>query len=419
MPHILLVLAVLAVQAAPDVGAVLTAPEVEKAMQIVDESKAWSIEELITLTEIPAPSFEEDERATAIMERFRRLGLTEVWKDAEGNVYGERQGTGDGPTLILSAHMDTVFPAGTAVAVQRDGEKLSAPGVADDTAGLVTILTVLKALQEAAVETHGTIIFMGTVGEEGKGDLRGVKHLFLESELRKRVDLFVAVDGTDDKNVTNQGLGSRRYRVTYRGPGGHSWSAFGTPNPAFAMARTLAKLAELKLAHRPRQSYNVGVVGGGTSINSIPSETWMEIDLRGEDVEALAQMEQKFLGFVDQGIEEENRVRSLNGRVEAEKELIGNRPSGETPSDSPIVETAVAVTRHMLATRHVQLVRSSTDSNLPMSLGIPAITIGGGGKGVSAHSLSESFDPTNWQRGIRRVLGIAVVLVGLPEQPTD
>ena len=412
MPHLLLLLAALA---AVDVDAILTAPEVARAMQIVDDSKEWCMEELVTLTEIPAPPFGEDERGAALMERFRGLGLTEVWKDSEGNVFGERGGTGNGPTLVLSAHLDTVFPADTPIRVETKGTRLFAPGVGDNTVGLVTILTVLKALQEAAVETEGNIIFMGTVGEEGTGDLRGVKHLFLESELRKRIDMFISVDGTDDRNITNQALGSRRYRITYRGPGGHSWSAFGTPNPAFAMARTLTKLADLKLPHDPRQSYNVGVVGGGTSINSIPYEIWMEIDLRGENLEALQQMEGKFLGFVDQGVEEENRARSLTGPVEAQKELIGDRPSGETPSDSVIIETAVAVTRHMLATRNVLMVRSSTDSNLPISLGIPAITIGGGGDGSGAHSTSESFDPTNWERGIRRVLGIAVALVGLAE----
>jgi tripeptide aminopeptidase len=300
--------------------------------------------------------------------------------------------------------------------VQREGNRLSAPGVGDDTVGLVSILTVLKALQEAEVHTKGTIIFMGTVGEEGTGDLRGVKHLFLENELRRRIDLFISVDGTDDKNITNQALGSRRYRITYRGPGGHSWSAFGTPNPAFAMARTLTKLADLKLAHNPRQSYNVGVVGGGTSINSIPDAVWMEIDLRSENVETLAEMEREFLVFVDEGVEEENHARSLTGPVEAEKELIGDRPSGETPADSLIVETAVAVTQELLGNRNVQLLRSSTDASLPISLGIPAITIGGGGEGTGAHSTSESFDPANWSRGIRRVLGIAVALVGLADE---
>ncbi|MGH9459770.1 MAG: M20/M25/M40 family metallo-hydrolase [Vicinamibacteria bacterium] len=412
MSHVLLLLAVLV---AGDVEAILTAPDVVRAMHIVDENKDWSMKELITLTEIPAPPFGEDQRGAAMMERFRRLGLTHVWKDEEGNVYGERRGLGDGPTLVLSAHLDTVFPTETPIKIERKGTRLFAPGVGDNSVGLVTMLTVLKALQDAAVETEGTIIFMGSVGEEGTGDLRGVKHLFLESELRNRIDMFVSVDGTDDRNITNQALGSRRYRITYRGPGGHSWSAFGTPNPAFAMGRTLAKLADLKLPQDPRQTYNVGVVGGGTSINSIPYEIWMEIDLRGEKPEDLRAMEETFLGFVDQGVEEENRARTLTGPVEAEKKLVGDRPSGEIPIDSPIVETAVAVTRHVLATRNVQMVRSSTDSNIPISLGIPAITIGGGGDGMGAHSTSESFDPTHWERGIRRVLGIAVALVGLAE----
>lgn len=411
MTHLLLVLAA---ALGSNVGEVLSAPEIVRAMEIVDQSKPWCIEELIALTEIPAPPFGEDERAAAMMGRFRKLGLSQVWKDEEGNVYAERPGIGDGPTLVLAAHMDTVFPSGTVTTVRREGQRLAAPGVGDNSVGLVTLLTVLKALQEAKVKTDGTLIFMGTVGEEGTGDLRGVKHLFLLSPLRERVDLFVALDGTDDKNVTNQALGSRRYRVTYSGPGGHSWSAFGTPNPAFAMARSLAKLAELRLARNPRQSYNVGVIGGGISVNSIPSEVWMEIDLRGESVELLKKTEETFLRYVDEGVEEENRVRSLTGPLTVKKELIGDRPSGETPSDAPIVQTAVEVTRLILGNSQVQLLRSSTDANLPISLGIPAITIGGGGDGLGAHSISESFDPTDWERGIRRVLGVAVALVGLP-----
>jgi acetylornithine deacetylase/succinyl-diaminopimelate desuccinylase-like protein len=254
---------------------------------------------------------------------------------------------------------------------------------------------------------------MGTVGEEGRGDLRGVKYLFLKGSLRERVDLFISIDGSGDKTVTNKGLGSRRYKITYKGPGGHSWGAFGTPNPGFAMGRTLAKLGALDVPTSPKQSYNVGVIGGGTSVNSVPYEMWMEIDLRGEDVGILKETEDKFLRFVDEGVEEENRIRNRKGEVWAEKELIGDRPSGEVPDDAPLVQTAVEVTRRLVGVEDVPLRRGSTDSNIPISLGIPAITIGGGGEGSDAHALTESFDATNWARGINRALVIVLAMVGL------
>jgi acetylornithine deacetylase/succinyl-diaminopimelate desuccinylase-like protein len=403
----------LATLLSPNVDEILSSQPVVRAMGIVEESHEWAIEKLISLTEIPAPPFGEDERADAYMKHLEELGLEKVWKDEEGNVYGEKPGKGDGPTLVFSAHLDTVFPKGTDVTVKRDGNRLRAPGVMDDTVGLVTVLTVLKALQEAAVETDGTIIFMGTVGEEGRGDLRGVKYLFRKGSLRERVDLFISIDGSGDKTITNKGLGSRRYKITYKGPGGHSWGAFGTPNPGFAMGRTLAKLGALDVPTSPKQSYNVGVIGGGTSVNSVPYEMWMEIDLRGEDVGILKETEDKFLRFVEEGVEEENRIRNRKGEVWAEKELIGDRPSGEVPDDAPLVQTAVEVTRRLVGVEDVPLRRGSTDSNIPISMGIPAITIGGGGEGADAHALTESFDATNWARGINRALVIVLAMVGL------
>ncbi len=408
--HTLLMLATLL---STPVDEVLMAPSVKQAMEIVDTNREWSIEHLIALTEIPAPPFEEDERADAFMERFQQLGLENVRKDEVGNVYGERPGTGEGPTVVLAAHLDTVFPRGTDVKVKREGKQLSAPGVYDDTVGMVAVLTVVKALQEASVATNGTIIFVGTVGEEGRGDLRGVKYLFNKSHIRDRVDMFISIDGAGDTRITNKGLGSRRYKITYKGPGGHSWGAFGTPNPGFAMGRTLAKLGALEVSTSPKQSYNVGVIGGGTSVNSVPFEMWMEIDMRGEDVGILKDTEEKFLRFVDEGVAEENQMRSRNGAVKAEKELIGDRPSGETPDDALIVQTAIEVTKRLTGVDEVRLGRGSTDSNIPISLGIPAITIGGGGEGLHAHALTESFDATNWPRGIQRALAIVVSLVGL------
>jgi tripeptide aminopeptidase len=406
-------LLLLATLVSPNVEQILSSQSVVEAMGVVEESQEWAVEKLISLTEIPAPPFGEDERADVYMKYLEELGLDEVWKDEEGNVFGERPGKGDGPVLVLSAHLDTVFPEGTDVTVKRDGNRLAAPGVMDDTVGLVTVLTVLKALQDAAIETDGTVVFMGTVGEEGRGDLRGVKYLFQKSPLGERVDMFISIDGSGDERITNKGLGSRRYKITYKGPGGHSWGAFGTPNPGFAMGRTLAKLGALEVPTSPKQSYNVGVIGGGTSVNSIPFEMWMEIDLRGEDVGILKETEETFLRFVDEGVEEENLMRSRNGKVWAEKELIGDRPSGEVPDDAPLVQTAIEVTRRLIGVEDVRLGRGSTDSNIPISLGIPAITIGGGGEGSDAHALTESFDPTNWARGINRALVIVLAMVGL------
>ena len=302
-------LLLLAAVIAADVDTVLNNAQVQRAMQIVTASEGWAVEQLIELTEIAAPPFKEDARGEAYMERFRALGLEDVRKDEEGNVYGERPGVGDGPTLVLSAHLDTVFPEELDVTVRREGSVLSAPGIGDDTVGLAALLTVIKALNEADVKTEGTIIFMGSVGEEGLGDLRGVKYLFQKNPIRERLDMFISVDGTGDSTVTNKGLGSRRYRIAYKGPGGHSWGAFGTPNPGFAMGRTLAKLADLEVPTDPKQSYNVGVVTGGTSVNSVPFEVSMDIDLRGEDPEILRETEETFLRFVDEGVEAENMGR--------------------------------------------------------------------------------------------------------------
>ncbi len=268
------------------------------------------------------------------------------------------------------------------------------------------MLAVIRALDEAHVETPGTITFVADVGEEGLGDLRGMKALFGES-LKDRIDKFISVDGTG-LSVTNVGVGSNRYRVTFKGPGGHSFGDFGMANPIQAMGRSIAKIDELQVPSQPKTTFNVGRVGGGTSVNAIPFEGWMEVDMRSADPASLKSLDDRFHAVIRQAAEEENRRWNNRGPVTVQAESVGVRPAGQTPADSPIVRTALEVTQALGTT--VTLREGSTDSNVPMSLGIPAITIGGGGGGMGAHSLDESFDSRDSERGTERALLLAVAL---------
>jgi tripeptide aminopeptidase len=392
--------------------------DVQRALAFIVDDDARTIRDLITLTEIPAPPFEETERGEAFGRMLEEAGADSVWTDEEGNVLGLRRGSGGGPTLVLSGHLDTVFPRETDVTVKQSGDTLRAPGIADDTRGLVTVLAVLRALEEAGINTRGDILFVGTVGEEGLGDLRGVKYLFREGG--PDIDAFISVDGTDDTRVTHMGLGSMRYRVTFKGPGGHSWGAFGIANPAHALGRAVqlfdVAAAEFT-ASGPRTSYNVGRIGGGTSVNSIPFESWMEVDMRSESQERLMGIDSIFRAVVQQAVDQENADRRGDEAVIADVELVGNRPSGEISLVDPLVMRAAAATSHLGL--EPQFGRSSTDSNVPIARGIPAITIGGGGRGGDAHALTEWFTNENGPRGIQRALLITLAHVGLAEGVTN
>jgi acetylornithine deacetylase/succinyl-diaminopimelate desuccinylase-like protein len=326
----------------------------------------------------------ERERAAAYLEKLRELGLDAVHQDAEGNVMGIRPGTGD-RLIAFAAHLDTVFPEGTDVRVRRRGTQLSAPGIGDDTAGLATLLAVVRAMDAAGIVTDADVLFIGNVGEEGIGDLRGMKFLFGEGRYRNAIDMFVSVEGGRQSVITTQALGSRRYRVTFRGPGGHSYSAFGLVNPAFALADAMRKLGELEVPGSPKTTYSVGRIGGGTSVNSIPFEAWMEIDLRSEGREELDELSEQVLTLVKDARDEENSTRQTGqGRIELEIEVIGERPTGETPMDSPIVTLTSEVYRAFGI--EPTYGRASTDANIPISLGVPAITIDRGGINGRTHS---------------------------------
>jgi len=391
---------------AQDPAALLKDPTVHAALEAAKRNEPKFIDEQVRICEIPAPPFHETERGHELQRLFTALGLKDVRMDKVGNVIGVRPGRAARPNLVFSAHLDTVFPEGTNVKVTRDGAVLKGPGIGDDCRGLVVMLGTIQALNEAHVETPGAITFVADVGEEGLGDLRGVKSLFYES-LKGEIDKFISVDGTG-LGMTNIGVGSMRYRVTFKGPGGHSYGAFGMANPIHAMGRAIAKISDFEVPTNPKTTFNVGRVGGGTSVNAIPFETWMEVDMRSADVASLKALDEKFNGAVRAAADEENRRWNNRGKVSVSPELVGLRPAGQTPADSPIVKTALAAS-HALGIEET-LHEGSTDSNVPMNLHIPAITVSGGGRGTGAHSLNETFDTTDSWRGTQRALLLAIAL---------
>ncbi|MGH9349199.1 MAG: M20/M25/M40 family metallo-hydrolase [Vicinamibacterales bacterium] len=376
------------------------------AVQAAKEDEAQTIEDQVRLCEIPAPPFKETARGAAYAEAFRALGLKSVRVDQEGNVLGERPGLAARPHLVFSAHLDTVFPEGTNVTVTREGHFLRGPGISDDCRGLAVVLGVVRALNKANVQTPGTITFVGTVGEEGLGDLRGVKALF-HNTLAGQVDRFVSVDGTG-LGLTHVGVGSLRYRVAFKGPGGHSYGAFGLANPIHALGRAIDKIGDFQVPRDPKTTFNVGRIGGGTSVNSIAFESWMEVDMRSADAASLKSVDASFHKAVDTALAEENERWNHKGRLTVDKQLVGDRPAGQTPAGAPIVEAAVSVTKALGLP--VAFDEGSTDSNIPMSLGIPAVTIDGGGRGTGAHALGESFDTTNSWQGTQRATLLAIAL---------
>lgn len=387
-------------------------PAVQKAMRAVEDSDARTMQDLRELTQIPAPPFGEEARGARFLELLREVGVDTAWVDEVGNVIGLRRGTGSGQTIAIAGHLDTVFPEGTDVTIRMAGDTIYAPGVGDDTRGLSSVLAILRAMNAADVRTDADILFIGNVGEEGPGDLRGVKHLFRDGG--PKIDGFISIDGTDDVRITHQGLGSHRYRVTVKGPGGHSWGAFGLANPAHALGRAMHYfdvVGDSLTRSGPRTSYNVGVIGGGTSVNSIPFEAWMDVDMRSESPASLDRIDKALHEAVHRAVEEENQVRRRGEALTVELKLIGDRPSGEMADDDPYVQRAVAASRFFGI--EPSLGRSSTDSNIPISLGIPAITIGGGGAAGGAHSLHEWFLNQDGPRGIQRAMLILLAQAGV------
>lgn len=388
-------------------------PQVKRALDRIQATNSWLLDQQVSICEIPAPDFKEQARAAEFKKRLIALGYPNTRIDTAGNVIAERAGTGNGPTVMIAGHLDTVFPEGTDVKVKRDGSKFAAPGIGDDCRGLAVVLDVAKALNEGQIKTNGKVILVGNVGEEGEGNLRGVREL-LTSGYKGKVDFFISVDGLG-LHVTDRAVGSKRYDVHFKGPGGHSYGAFGMPSAIHAMGRAIALISDVEVPTTPKTTYTVGVVKGGTSVNSIAGDASMEVDMRSESLENLDTAEVRIKRAIDAGVAAENkRWPNSPAKITVKFDTIGIRPIGAKvqTDDSPIVRTALDAAKALGAER-APTGASSTDSNLPMSLGIPAITIGGGGTGSGAHSLTEKFEDTpDGYKGPQWALLIVTALAG-------
>jgi len=394
----------------PDPAAVVASlsrdPQVRRALSLARDIEKQTIDDQIRFCEVPAPPFKETARGEVLRRAFIAAGLENVRVDATGNVLGDRPGERPRPRLVMAAHLDTVFPEETAVAIRREGNTLVGPGIGDNCRGLAVLVATARALQKAVVRTPGSMTFVANVGEEGLGDLRGVKALFGET-MKNQIDRFVAIDNAG-MHISTVGVGSLRYRFTFTGPGGHSYAGFGMPNPANALGRAIAKISELPVTSTPRTTFNVGRIGGGTSVNAVPFESWMEIDLRSTDQSALQALDANVRELVDAAVREENARWRQTGSVAVARQLVGDRVAGSIANDAPIVQIALAVARRIGVPTGVG--ESSSDANLPLSLKIPAITIGGGGQSWHSHALDESFDVSEAWKGTENAVLLAVSL---------
>jgi tripeptide aminopeptidase len=389
--------------------AILADPRVIKALGDIKADDARTLQEQKRITEIPAPPFKEKTRADYYLKRFRDLGIEGASIDAEGNVIGLRKGSVGKPKLVISAHLDTVFPEGTDTTVKEKDGVIHAPGIGDDARGLAALLSVLQALNANEIRTVGDLMFVGTVGEEELGNLRGVKALFRD---HKDIDGFISVDGLQITRIVNQATGSHRYEIIFKGPGGHSFQEFGLPSATHAMGRAIAKVSDLRTPSDPKTTFTVGTVRGGTSVNAIAGEARMAVDMRSNVTEELLKLEARVLDLVREAVNEENK-RWNSDKISVDIKLIGDRPAGMVAEDSPIVQATRRAVSAITRAPTVTFAGASTDSNLAMSLGVPAVTLGGGGEGGNWHSLNEWYKPTDAYLGPQNVLLTTLVLAGL------
>ena len=383
--------------------------KVTQGLEFIKSDHATTMSDQKAIVAIPAPPFNEKARGEYYLQRLQALGLSSVKMDAEGNVYGVRSGSGKGPVLLVEAHLDTVFPAGTNThPVEKDG-KLFAPGIADDSRGLAAVLSVIRAMNASGVKTVGDVIFCATVGEEGLGDLRGMKAFFREHpEVAGSVD----VDGTNVSRITYLATGSHRYEISFKGPGGHSFGAFGLPSAIHAMGRAIAKIGDVETPQQPKTTFTVGVVSGGTSVNSIAADAKMLLDMRSNSQEELLKVEAGILPLIQAAVEEENSRWQSDKTVSAEVKLVGDRPAGSQSADHVLIQSAWLATV-ALGQKPMLTGASSTNANLPISLGVPAVTIGGGGTDGRNHSPDEWYDPTEAWLGPQKIFVMVLGLSGM------
>ncbi len=374
---------------------------------------SWINEQQARITEIPAPSFQEAQRAAAVRDLLAESGLA-VQIDKTGNVIGELRGSNEREIVIVAAHIDTVFPPGTVVRVQRDGSRMTAPGISDNGSGVAALLAVARAAQFAHLAPQRTILFVGDVGEEGEGNLRGMRALV--DAYHGKLKAVVVLDGSGTDHVTTKALASRRLEAQITGPGGHSWSDFGMPNPINALVRGSVRFINTKVPATPRTSFNIGQIEGGTSVNSIPHEARLKVDIRSESESELVRLENALRECIAAGVRDEMesaRDRS-KGSLEWKVELLGSRPGGELKADSPLL--AALREADEFVGNQSRIERSSTDANIPLSVGIDAISIGAGGSGGGAHSLQEWYDSAGREGGLKRALLTIFGIAGVAEE---
>jgi tripeptide aminopeptidase len=392
------------------VSRLLAHERIRAARHYIERTDEVTLARQAALSAIPAPTGAEGRRAARVAELFREIGLSDVTVDQAGNVHGWLKGNGS-PPVVLAAHLDTVFGAEVDVAVERRGQRLEGPGISDNARGLAALVAVAEAMVAARVPVARPILFAATVGEEGSGDLRGVKYLLngKREPGTGKPAAFIALDGAGLDRVIHRALGSKRYHVTFRGPGGHSWAAFGVANPANAVGRAAALLADLAPQQAPRTTCAVVRLGGGTGLNSIPQEAWLDLDLRSEDPRALAQLDVTVRAALERAADDENRRRTAGSpTLRVEIQLLGDRPSGMTPRVHPLVQAAVAANRAL--GRDAELASASTDANVPIALGIPAIALGAGGKAGDAHLATEWYENVEGALGIIRALLVTAAM---------
>jgi tripeptide aminopeptidase len=384
-------------------------PACVRALSWIDANSPWLTDQQIHLTEIPAPEFKEALRAEYLKKIFEAAGL-KVQLDKIGNVIAERPGSDPNSIILLAAHLDTVFPAGTNVHVKRHGNRLTAPGIADNGAGLAALAGLARALSESRIQTTKTIVLAGDVGEEGEGNLRGISAL-VES-YGSRLSAVIAVDGASTEHITTQGIASHRFEIAITGPGGHSWSDFGAPNPITALSRGIVKFSAVPVPDDPRSSYNFGMIEGGTSVNSIPSRAAVKVDLRSEDEAEVNKMERALRDAMQSGAREEMATaHDENETLRVIVRSLGSRPAGKLPENAALLETLRNVDRFLGNRSRIE--RSSTDANIPLSLNIPAVSLGGGGKGGGSHTIAEWYDASGRELGLKRLFLATVALAGV------
>ncbi len=402
------------VEAAPsiqEIARLSALPQVQSAFRWFASQETQIAEWQLQLAGIPAPPFGEGERAAWLAERFRALELDDVHVDDVGNVFGIRRGLEPSSRfLAISAHIDTVFPAGTALRPRREGSRLYGPGISDNGAGVAALLATAGALQHSGIRHLGPLVFIGNVGEEGEGDLRGMRHIFADPHWSEAIHAMLVLDGAGADSIVAEALGSRRFEIVVRGPGGHSWSDFGAPNPIIVLARAIERFTQVRVAAVPKTTFNIGVIRGGTSVNSIPESASMRVDLRSASAAEIDRLEAALRVALDQAVMADSGKGRIPG-LSYEATVIGSRPAGELDSNARILRVLRAVDSHLDNPSQVQ--RASTDANIPLSQGREAVAIGGGGAGGGAHTVQEWFDCAGREMALKRILLTALGLAGV------